>query len=243
MRKVVAIDGPSGAGKSTIARLIAREMGFDYLDTGALYRAVALALRGKEIEPNDPDDKILKALNDITVSFKDGRVFLKENSELRTQNSNPPLPTFTKGGQGGLGRDVSEDIRSKEVDYYSSVFSERRVVRDFLLGAQRNAAISDDIVVEGRDTTTVVFPNAWKKIYLDAFLDERAKRRYLQFKDKGIYANPEEAKRDVMERDMRDSNRDLAPLKKTENAFLLDSSNLSVEQAMEKILNFIRTDP
>jgi len=114
-------------------------------------------------------------------------------------------------------------------------------VRDFLLDAQRNAATTNNIVVEGRDTTTVLFPNAWKKIYLDASPDERAKRRYLQFKDKGAYANPEEAKRDVMERDMRDSNRDLAPLKRAENAFLFDSSNLSVEQAKEGILRFIKT--
>jgi len=218
MGKVIAIDGPSGAGKSTIARLIAREMGFDYLDTGALYRAVALILRSNGIDTDDSDSKIMEVLEKTDIAFNNGRVFLKKT-------------------------DVSEDIRSKEVDYYSSVFSERRVVRDFLLDAQSNAASTNNIVVEGRDTTTVVFPNAWKKIYLDAFLDERAKRRYLQFKDKGIYANLEEAKRDVMERDMRDSNRDLAPLKKTENAFLLDSSNLSVEQVMEKILNFIRTDP
>jgi cytidylate kinase len=218
MGKVIAIDGPSGAGKSTIAKLIAREMGFDYLETGALYRVVALALRSNGIDIEDSDSKILEVLEKTDIALSNGRVFLNKI-------------------------DVSKDIRSKEIDYYSSVFSARKVVRDFLLSVQRNAAISNNIVVEGRDTTTVVFPNAWKKIYLDASIDERAKRRYLQFKDKAIYATPEEAKRDVMERDMRDSNRDLAPLKKTDNAFLLDSSNLSVEQVMEKILNFIRTDP
>lgn len=218
MGKVIAIDGPSGAGKSTIAKLIAREMGFDYLDTGALYRAVAFALRNNDIDGEDSDSKIMYVLKKTDIAFNNGRVFLN-------------------------GKDVSEDIRSKEIDYYSSVFSARKIVRDFLLDAQRNAATTNNIVVEGRDTTTVLFPNAWKKIYLDASPDERAKRRYLQFKDKGAYANPEEAKRDVMERDMRDSNRDLAPLKRAENAFLLDSLNLSVEQVMEKILNFIRTDP
>lgn len=216
MGKVIAIDGPSGAGKSTIAKLIAREMGFDYLDTGALYRAVAFALRNNDIDGEDSDSKIMYVLKKTDIAFNNGRVFLN-------------------------GKDVSENIRSKEIDYYSSVFSARKVVRDFLLDAQRNAATTNNIVVEGRDTTTVLFPNAWKKIYLDASPDERAKRRYLQFKDKGVYANPEEAKRDVMERDMRDSNRDLAPLKRAENAFLLDSSDLSVEQAKEEILRFIKT--
>ena len=216
MGKVIAIDGPSGAGKSTIAKLIAREMGFDYLDTGALYRAVAFALRNNDIDGEDSDSKIMYVLKKTDIAFNNGRVFLN-------------------------GKDVSEDIRSKEIDYYSSVFSARKIVRDFLLDAQRNAATTNNIVVEGRDTTTVLFPNAWKKIYLDASPDERAKRRYLQFKDKGVYANPEEAKRDVMERDMRDSNRDLAPLKRAENAFLLNSSDLSVEQAKEEILRFIKT--
>jgi len=216
MGKVIAIDGPSGAGKSTIAKLIAREMGFDYLDTGALYRAAAFALRNNDIDGEDSDSKIMYVLKKTDIAFNNGRVFLN-------------------------GKDVSEDIRSKEIDYYSSVFSARKIVRDFLLDAQRNAATTNNIVVEGRDTTTVLFPNAWKKIYLDASPDERAKRRYLQFKDKGAYANPEEAKRDVMERDIRDSNRDLAPLKRAENAFLLDSSDLSVEQAKEEILRFIKT--
>ncbi|MEW6162966.1 MAG: (d)CMP kinase [Nitrospirota bacterium] len=245
MKKVIAIDGPSGAGKSTIAKVIAEELGFDYLDTGALYRAVALALRGKGIEPNDPDDKIQEVLNNITLTFKDGRVFLKESSELRTQNSEttPPLiPPLVRGGEGG-GRDVSEDIRSKEIDHYSSVFSARKVVRDFLLYTQRNAAFTSGLVIEGRDTTTVVFPNAWKKIYLDASLEERAKRRYLQLRSRGIDISMDESRREVVERDMRDSKRDIAPLKMADGALAIDSSNLSIEQVKEKILKFIRAEP
>ncbi|MDI6891010.1 MAG: (d)CMP kinase [Thermodesulfovibrionales bacterium] len=230
MGKVIAIDGPSGAGKSTMAKLIAKELGFDYLDTGSLYRTVALALREKGIEPNDPDDKILKALNDITVTFKGGRVFLKNASR------------FTPHDSRSNGRDVSEDIRSKEVDYYSSVFSAKKVVRDFLFDIQRNAASINDIVVEGRDIATVVFPDAWKKVYLDASLKERAKRRCLQFRERGIYISMEESRRDVMERDTRDSNRDTAPLKRAGGALLIDSSNLSIEQVKEKILKFIRAE-
>jgi cytidylate kinase len=231
MSKIIAIDGPSGSGKSTIAKLIASEIGFDYLDTGALYRAVALGLREEGIEPDAPDDKIIKALKGITVTFKGGRVFLKNASRL------------TPHGSRSYGKDISEDIRSKEIDHYSSVFSARKVVRDFLLETQRKAASSKNVVVEGRDTTTVLFPNAWKKIYLDASLEERAKRRYLQFIDKYKYASLEEARRDVIERDERDSSRDISPLKKADCAFLLDSSNLSIEQVKEKILRFIKAEP
>lgn len=217
MEKVIAIDGPSGAGKSTIAKLIAKELGFNYLDTGALYRAVALALRNSAIEPEDSDNKLRDALLRTDITFVNGQVFLH-------------------------GRDASDDIRSKEIDHYSSVFSARKIVRDFLFGIQRNAASTNDIVVEGRDTTTVVFPNAWKKIYLDASLEERARRRYLQYQEKGMYISIEEAKRDVMKRDKRDANRDIAPLKRADGALAVDSSNLSIEQVKEKILKFIKAE-
>lgn len=218
MKKVIAIDGPSGAGKSTIAKLIAKELGFNYLDTGALYRAVALALRNSGIEPEDSDNKLRDALLRTDITFVNGQVFL-------------------------YGRDASDDIRSKEIDHYSSVFSARKIVRDFLFGIQRNAASTNDIVVEGRDTTTVVFPNAWKKIYLDASLEERARRRYLQYQEKGMYISIEEAKRDVRKRDKRDANRDIAPLKMADGALAVDSSNMSIEQVKEKILKFIRATP
>jgi len=217
LKKVIAIDGPSGAGKSTIANLIAKELGFNYLDTGALYRAVALALRNSAIEPEDSDSKLGDALLRTDITFVNGQVFLH-------------------------GRDASDDIRSKEIDHYSSVFSARKIVRDFLFGIQRNAASTNDIVVEGRDTTTVVFPNAWKKIYLDASLEERAIRRYLQYQEKGMYISIEEAKRDVMKRDKRDTNRDIAPLKRADGALTVDSSNLSIEQVKEKILKFIKAE-
>ena len=218
MKKVVAMDGPSGSGKTTMAKLIAEELGFSYLDTGALYRAIALALRGNMIEPEENDDEISAVLSRTFVTFKDGKIFLN-------------------------GRDVSEEIRSKEIDHYSSVFSARRLVRDFLLDAQRNSALHNDIVVEGRDTTTVVFPNAAKKVFLDASVEERAKRRYNQFREKGIDISLEEARRTITDRDMRDSGRDIAPLKVAEDALLVDSSNLSIEQVKKKIIDFVITDP
>lgn len=217
MRQVVAIDGPSGSGKTTVAKLIAKELGFSYLDTGALYRAVALALRNNAIEPEESDDKIRDVLSKNHISFNNGRVFLN-------------------------GIDVSEDIRSTEIDHYSSVFSARKVVRDFLLYAQRDAALCSDLVVEGRDTTTVVFPDARKKIYLDASVEERAKRRYLQYKGKNIDISMDESIRSIINRDLRDASREIAPLKKASDALLVDSSNLSIELVIKKILDFIKTD-
>ncbi|MDP3049113.1 MAG: d(CMP) kinase [Thermodesulfovibrionales bacterium] len=254
MGKVIAIDGPSGAGKGTIAKLLARKLGFSYLDTGALYRVVALALREKGIEPDDSDEKILAVLKCITITLKDGKVFLKENSELRTLasallgesartlNTNPPLPPFVKGGEGGFDRDVSELIRSTETGHYSSVFSAKKVVRDFLLDIQRSASLNADLVAEGRDMTTVVFPDAWKKFYLDASVEERAKRRYLQLKEKGINITESEAKKDVVERDVRDSGRDIAPLRKADDAVLIDSSSMTINKVLENILKVVRAD-
>ncbi len=218
MKKVIAIDGPTGAGKSTLAKLVAKKLGFNYLDTGALYRAIALVLRNNSVNQDDNDERLMDVLHRTDISYTDGKVFLN-------------------------GKDISEDIRSKEIDHYSSVFSARKVVRDFLFDIQRNAAVRHNIVLEGRDTTTVVFPKAWKKIYLDASLEERAKRRYLQFKETGVYISIEETIKAVMERDKRDSSRDIAPLKKSVDVFAIDSSNLSIEQVQEKILEYIRAKP
>jgi CMP/dCMP kinase len=218
MKQVIAIDGPSGSGKTTVAKSVARELGFHYLDTGALYRAIALALRMEGIQPEDTDAAIVKVLGQSQVLFQDGRVFMN-------------------------GKDVSESIRSKEIDHYSSVFSARKIIRDFLLDAQRNAAFQNDLVVEGRDTTTVVFPQAKKKIFLNATLEERAKRRYLQFREKGIDIGMEEARENMRDRDKRDASRDIAPMTIAPDALQVDSSNLTIEQVTTAILDFVRSDP
>jgi CMP/dCMP kinase len=216
MKKVVAIDGPSGAGKTTVAKLVAKELGYNYLDTGALYRAIAVSLRNKGAETDDSDDKLGRVLHSTDVRFIDGKVFLN-------------------------GRDVSDEIRSKEIDHYSSVFSARKIVRDFLLDSQRNAALLDNLVVEGRDTTTVVFPEAGKKVFLDASVEERAERRYLQFKEKGVDTTMDEAMQKIMDRDQRDAGRDIAPLSVASDAFLIDSSNLSIQQVIQKILDYVKS--
>ena len=216
MKQVIAIDGPSGAGKTTIAKFVANELGYNYLDTGALYRAIAFALRNNGIEAEGSDDVLREILEKTSVAFNSkGRVLLN-------------------------GRDVSAEIRTKEMDHYSSVFSARRVVRDFLLEAQRSAALQDNLVVEGRDTTTVVFPGAEKKIFLDASLEERARRRYLQYKAQGIQISMDDARSKIAERDRRDAGRDIAPLRVAPDALSIDSSDLSIEQVIQKILDYVR---
>ncbi len=217
MRRVIAIDGPSGSGKTTIAKLIARELGYSYLDTGALYRAIAFSLREQHIEPSDSDERIRDVLSETVVLFKNGRVCLND-------------------------QDVTDYIRSREIDHYSSVFSVRKIVRDFLLDFQRKAVLHDDLVVEGRDTTTVVFPDAGKKIFLDASVEERARRRYLQYKGRGIDMSMEEAVQSITERDKRDASRDIAPLMRAPDALLIDSSNLTIDMVKNKILDFVRND-
>jgi len=229
MGKVIAIDGPSGAGKSTVSRLIAEKLGFQFLDTGALYRAVALHLRRKGLDADNTDEEIRDALKGVSVFFKDGRVFLKDNSRLKTQNSE----LFS-------GEDVSEEIRTTEAGHYASVFSAKKAVRDFLLQIQRDAAIENDIVAEGRDMTTVVFPNAWKKFYLDASEEGRAKRRYQQLKDKGIDIAMEAALKDVRERDIRDSSREIAPLKRADDAIYIDTTDLSLDEVLERVLQSLK---
>ncbi len=216
MKQVIAIDGPSGAGKTTIAKFVAKELGYNYLDTGALYRAIAFGLRNHGVEAEASDNALREILEKTAITFNgEGKVMLN-------------------------GRDVSGEIRSKEMDHYSSVFSARKIVRDFLLEAQRSAALRDNLVVEGRDTTTVVFPGAKKKIFLDASLEERARRRYLQYKEKGIQISMDEARSKIADRDRRDAGRDIAPLKVAPDALSIDSSDLSIEQVIQEILNYVR---
>lgn len=221
MFKVIAIDGPSGAGKSTISRLIAERLGFLYLDTGAFYRAVALYLLKKGIDDKSTDEEIKETLKGVSITFKDGRVCLKESADSE--------------------EDVTDKIRTPEVGHYASFFSAKKVVRDFLLNVQKEVAKISNVVAEGRDMTTVVFPDAWRKFYLDASLDSRAKRRFLQLKEQGIEITMEDAIRDVRERDIRDSNRDIAPLRKADDAIYIDTTDLSIKEVIEKMLGFIHS--
>ena len=218
MGKVIAIDGPSGAGKSTIAKMLAGRLGFTYLDTGALYRAVALLFLQKGITPDD-DDKVLEvALRGTEIQFEQGKVILNE-------------------------RDVSSEIRTPEVGHYSSVFSSRKVVRDFLLDVQRNAASDHNLVVEGRDTTTVVFPGAYKKFYMNASMEERTRRRHRQLVEMGIQVTGADAEKDVRERDERDQGRDIAPLTKAKDAIIIETTGKSIEQILDTLMEVVRVHP
>ncbi|MDA8388607.1 MAG: (d)CMP kinase [Nitrospiraceae bacterium] len=221
MGRVVAIDGPSGAGKSSVGRALAQALGFHYLDTGALYRATALALLKRGVSADASDEQIKAALEGpaardrARIEFRDGRVFLD-------------------------GADVSDEIRTKEAGHYSSVFSARGPVRQFLLPLQRKLARRTDLVAEGRDMATVVFPRAWKKFYLDASLEERARRRYEQSKAAGMKVSRHDAVEDVSLRDSRDSKRKLAPLKRSRQAIYLDTTDLSLEEVIKRMLSAIK---
>ncbi len=214
MGRVVAIDGPSGAGKSAVSRLLAAKLGFRFLDTGALYRAVALYLRRRGIAADSEDQTISEALRGAVIRTDGDRVLVN-------------------------GEDVSDAVRTKEAGHYASVFSARAAVRDFLLDIQRASASADDIVAEGRDMTTVVFPHAWKKFYLDASVEIRARRRYRQLRDRGIAITMEEALSDVAERDERDSAREIAPLRRAPDAVCLDTSPHRLDEVVAMILKEI----
>jgi cytidylate kinase len=214
MKKIIAIDGPSGAGKSTLARLLAEALGFEYLDTGALYRAAALKLVRLGLDENASDADISAALEKTRIDFHNGKVLLD-------------------------GIDVSGEIRSPQAGHYASVFSACGPVRGYLLQAQRDAAMRADLVAEGRDMTTVVFPGAHKKIYLDASIGERTKRRTAELISSGFAADERRIRGEIIERDARDSGRELAPLTKADDAFYVDSTGLSKEEVFRKIMDFI----
>ncbi|MBN2654864.1 MAG: (d)CMP kinase [Nitrospirae bacterium] len=211
MKRVVAIDGPSGAGKSTISRMLADRLGFQFLDTGALYRALGMYLDRKGISHLDSDEVLSSGIGDVKIELSGEKIFLE-------------------------GQDVSGLIRTPAAGHLASVFSARRPVREYLFSLQRNAAIKDDIVAEGRDMTTVVFPDAWAKFFLDASVEERARRRYQQLLEKGMNITMDQALSDIRDRDQRDSNRDIAPLKKAEDSILIDSTDISISEVVEEML-------
>jgi len=215
MGRVIAIDGPSGAGKSTVSQCVAVRLGFSFLDTGALYRALALHLVRKGLSSDGTDDDLRRALAGVEVSYRDGNVCLN-------------------------GEDVSEAIRTPAAGAAASEFSARRVVRDHLLGVQRDLAARHDIVAEGRDMTTVVFPAAWRKFYLDANVRVRALRRFHQLRGRGVETTMEEAAADVVERDRRDMGREIAPLRKADDALYIDTTDMPFEAVVETILSTTR---
>lgn len=218
MKKIiVAIDGPSGAGKSTVAKSLARRLGYMYIDTGAMYRAVALRAKRDNVDINDST-----ALNSLCDSVK--LEFVPDNGGLRTILN---------------GEDVSEAIRTPEMSMAASDISARKEVRQALLVLQRRMGENGGVVLEGRDVGTVIFPNAEAKFFLDASLEERGKRRYKELAAKGMNVTLDQTIEEVRKRDLNDSSRDIAPLKKADDAVLVDSTGLSVEEVVERMIEVV----
>ena len=216
MSIVVAIDGPAGSGKGTITKLVGEKLGLVNIDTGATFRCVALNMIQENIDIKD-EEKIQKILNKIQIQmYPDGKIFLN-------------------------GKEVTHRIRENDVNDIVSPVSTLSIVRNKLLEVQRKIAEGKNVIMEGRDIGTVVFPNADVKIYLDASPEERAKRRVIQNKEKGIECSYEEVLEGIKDRDKRDSTRKIAPLKQAEDAIYIDSSNLSIEEVTEKIIKIINS--
>ncbi|MBQ3140167.1 MAG: (d)CMP kinase [Ruminococcus sp.] len=211
----IAIDGPAGAGKSTIAKMVSAEMGYIYVDTGAMYRAVALYLT----ENNIPDEDIEKHIGNVDVSLKfiDGvqRVYLGD-------------------------RDVSDIIRTPEISMAASRTSAIPAVRARLFDLQQKLARENNIIMDGRDIGTVVLPNADVKIFLTASAEERANRRFKELAEKPDCPSYEEILKDIIQRDYNDMNRETAPLKQAEDAVLVDTTELTLEQSAARITEIIK---
>lgn len=215
----IAIDGPSGAGKSTISKLLAKKLGIIYLDTGAMYRAVALYVNRKGIDVNDKE-KVIPLLSEIEIEFRG------EGDEKKIYLN---------------GEDVSSAIREHHVSKMASDVSKIKEVRLFLVEQQRAIARKNDIVLDGRDITSFVLPDSKYKFFLTATPEERAKRRYEELRAKGSDISYETVLADVNDRDYNDTHRDFAPLVQTEDAVLIDSTNMTTDEVIEVILRYVNT--
>jgi cytidylate kinase len=210
---VITIDGPAGAGKTTVSKLLADELGYRYLDTGALYRAVAYEVRAAGISPDDAQG-LAHVCEELTLRIEDGRLI-----------SN--------------GADIGDQIRSPEITMLASTVSARPVVRQALLALQREMGRAGALVAEGRDMGTVVFPAADLKFFLDATVRQRALRRFTQYGN-GNAQTLDQIEQDIRRRDADDSSRDIAPLKPAVDAIIIDSTSLTARQVVERMLAPIR---
>ena len=214
----IAIDGPAGAGKSTIAKKVAKELDFIYVDTGAMYRSMALYLIRKGVKAEEKN-KIIELLPEIhvTLAYVEGEQHVYLNQE-----------------------DVSSLIRNEEVSQMTSSISTIPEVREALLSLQRNLAKENNVLMDGRDIGTCVLPNAELKIYLTASTKVRAKRRYDEMIEKGMECNLKELEASIKERDYRDMNREIAPLKQAEDAVFLDTSDMNIEEVVSAIIRLVK---
>lgn len=214
----VAIDGPAGAGKSTIARRLAGELGFRYVDTGAIYRTVAYFMDLWGVSPKDADG-VSRYIDELTVGIE----YDDEGVQHMLMN----------------GMDVTGDIRTPEISQKASLISAHAVVRDVLLDMQRNMAEEYDVVMDGRDIGSVVLPKATVKIFLTASPEVRAKRRYQELLEKGQKASYAQVLKDVRQRDYQDTHRDIAPLKMCRDSVKVDTSEMDLEQSVAAIRKIV----
>ncbi|MCI8502390.1 MAG: (d)CMP kinase [Dorea sp.] len=209
----IAVDGPAGAGKSTIAKLVAKEKGYIYVDTGAMYRGLAIHFLDQGIEPGDTD-RIIDACRSaqVTIQYEEGvqQVYLN-------------------------GKNITARLRDEEVGNMASKSSPIPQVRKKLLELQQGLAKEQDVIMDGRDIGTCVLPDADVKVYLTASVETRAKRRFDELTEKGVDCDLEEIKRDIAERDHRDMTRETAPLKQAEDAVLIDSSHMTIDEVVAAI--------
>lgn len=214
----IAIDGPAGAGKSTIAKLVAKEKGYIYVDTGAMYRGLAIHFLDKGIQPQETE-KVIEACKDaeVTIAYEDAVQHVYLN-----------------------GKDISSRLRNEEVGNMASVTSAIPEVRKKLLELQQNLAKTQNVIMDGRDIGTCVLPHADVKVYLTASVETRAKRRYQELQEKGEDCNLEEIAHDIEERDRRDMTREIAPLKQAEDAVLVDSSDMTIAEVVKTIVDLCR---
>ncbi len=215
----IAIDGPAGAGKSTMAKLLAKKLGFVYVDTGAIYRTVGYHMDLMGIGPKDADG-VLRLLDDVNLEI-----------------------TYDEGGVQHMilnGRDVSGEIRTPEMSKIASQISALSCVRTFLLDMQRDVAKTHNVIMDGRDIGTVVLPKADVKIYLTASAEVRAERRLKELQEKGMDVKYETVLKEIKERDHQDMTRTIAPLKQAKDALLLDTSELNLEQSVAAMESIIR---
>lgn len=218
MSFIVAIDGPAGTGKGTVTKIVAKKTGLINIDTGAMYRCVALVALNKEISP-DEEDKIQNFLEDIDIRL----VHNKENQQIFLN-----------------GQNVSEEIRNPEVESVVAKFAALKIVRDKITPLQRKMGEENDVIMEGRDIGTVVFPTADVKIYLDCDIEERARRRYKQNLEKGINQSFEKVLEEITLRHKLETEREIAPFVKADDAIRIDSTNMTIEEVVEKIEEIIR---
>ena len=216
----VAVDGPAGSGKSTITKMVAKSLGFNYVDTGAMYRALTYNFLSNGLDKLEEETiKELLSKIEFRVEYVEGVQHVYVNDE-----------------------EVSDKIRTAEVSKFTSLFAKSPAVRDFLIDTQRNLANTNNIIMDGRDIASVVLPNADVKIFLTASVEERARRRVLDFERQGIEnVDFEKVKEDIKARDWQDENRDIAPLVKVDSAILLDTTSLTIDEVVEKMTELVES--